>query len=508
MSYSKEQVLEFLNTVEIAAIGTSNMGSPRIRMMHFAVDEDFNIYVSSMKGDPKIIQWVNIPETAILMKSDGTPFVETTECEIIGRAEIVKTEEERAKAIELVKVKSPIVANFDQVGALDRLDFIKIVPSLVKYRYVPDILNGHPPTIFTSEEKQETKAWADVKARARAWKEAVRPLSLTASSVPVILGGAMAYALDAQFNFLLFVLTFIGAVMIQAGTNIINDWKDAERDAQNIEGIRPFTGGSRVIQMGLISKAEMGFVGILLSTLAALIGIYLVFASGWGLIPLVIFGLAAGVFYTGGKGKFSFINMGPGIAEGLIATAYGILIVLGTYYVQTHHYSLEVFLVSLPLSLFIVNVLLINQFQDANSDIKSDKKTLVVRIGRKSAKNVLIALFIIGYLLIAILPTFSDVPNTIYLGFLSLPFTWKAIKYANLYYDKQMTDLVPSNAHTAITHLFNGLLLALAYLWVSTNMVVIGLYIIATVYLVLWVWRYIERQRRVMNSVREAFNLK
>ena len=108
MSYTKEQVLEFLNHVETAAIGTSNMGLPRIRMMHFAVDEHFNIYVSSIKGDPKVIQWVNIPETAVLIKSDGTPFMDTTECEIIGRAEIVTSEEERMKAADMVGVKSPL----------------------------------------------------------------------------------------------------------------------------------------------------------------------------------------------------------------------------------------------------------------------------------------------------------------------------------------------------------------------------------------------------------------
>ncbi|MEC0092251.1 UbiA prenyltransferase family protein [Paenibacillus macquariensis] len=59
---------------------------------------------------------------------------------------------------------------------------------------------------------------------------------------------------------------------------MINDWKDAERDNENKSGIRPFTGGSRMIQLGLVSRADMGFFGIILSTSAVLIGIYLVFA--------------------------------------------------------------------------------------------------------------------------------------------------------------------------------------------------------------------------------------
>jgi uncharacterized pyridoxamine 5'-phosphate oxidase family protein len=80
--HSKDKVLDFLKSVDIAAIGTSNMGSPRQRMMHYAYDENFNLYLSSMKGDPKVIQWSNVPETAILIHK-GTTFMEMEECERI-----------------------------------------------------------------------------------------------------------------------------------------------------------------------------------------------------------------------------------------------------------------------------------------------------------------------------------------------------------------------------------------------------------------------------------------
>jgi len=206
--------------------------------------------------------------------------------------------------------RSPIVGQFHSIGALDRLEFIRVNPFTVKYRYVPEILQGEPPTVFEFEHNRENvNVWDDVKAKARAWKEAVRPLSLTAALVPILLGGALALSQSDQFHMFSFLLTLFGAIMIQAGTNMINDWKDDERDNENKSGIRPFTGGSRMIQLGLISRADMGFFGIILSTSAVLTGIYLVFASGMGLIPLIIYGLIAGVFYTGGKGKLSFINM-------------------------------------------------------------------------------------------------------------------------------------------------------------------------------------------------------
>src|SRR5690606_29355819 len=136
------------------------------------------------------------------------------------------------------------------------------------------------------------------------------------------------------------------------------------------------TGGSRMIQLGLISRGDMGFVGLALSCIALLIGIFLITVSGWGLVPLVLYGIMAGLFYTNESGKFSFINLAPGIAEFLIATTFGVMMTIGTFYVQTGYFSLQALLVSLPVAIFISNVLLINQFQDANSDVKADKNTL------------------------------------------------------------------------------------------------------------------------------------
>ncbi|MHA0857436.1 1,4-dihydroxy-2-naphthoate octaprenyltransferase [Paenibacillus sp. CMAA1364] len=502
---SKQDVFEYLGRAEVAAVGTSNMGLPRQRMMHFAVDEQFNFYLTSTKGDPKVIQWINIPETAILIHQ-GATFMEMEECEVIGRAEVLKDEKDRNKAIELLVNRSPIVGQFHAIGALDRLEFIIVKPYTVKYRHVPEILQGEPPTVFEFEHNRENvHVWDDVKAKARAWKEAIRPLSLTASLVPILLGAALAFSHTNMFNWFTFLLTLFGAIMIQAGTNMINDWKDAERDSENRTGVRPFTGGSRMIQLGLISRADMCFFGITLSTSAVLIGIYLIFASGLGLIPLIAYGLIAGIFYTGGKGKLSFINMGTGVAEFLIATTYGILMTMGAYYVQTGHFSLQAFLISLPVALFINNVLIINQFPDEESDHNSQKKTLVVRLGKKKAKNVFILSFILGYAIIAALPLLGYAPYSLYFSFLSIPFAAQAIRYAQQYYDKNAVDLIPSNAHTAINHLFSGLLLVFAYLLNSLNIILPILYFIASLMLVFWVWNYIERHRKVMNDFRLAF---
>lgn len=502
--HSREEVLDYLGRAEVAAVGTSNMGTPRQRMMHFGADDDFNMYVSSMKGDPKIIQWSNIPETAMLIHQ-GATFMEMEEVEVIGRAEIIRNKEERKKAIELMNKRSPIVANFYKINATDRLEFIRIKPFIVKYRFVPEILQGEKPTIFEfPENRQSFSAWDDVKAKARAWKEAVRPLSLTASLIPLLLGGAVAFSVLHTINLSLFLLTLLGGIMIQAGTNMINDWKDADRDNENVEGIRPFTGGSRMIQLGLISRSDMGFFGMLISTIAALIGIYLVFAAGWGLVPLILYGLIAGVFYTGGKGKFSFINLAPGIAEVLIATTFGVLMTMGAFYVQTGYFTLQIFLISLPVAILITNVLLINQFQDAESDEKTEKNTLVVRLGKQKSKNVLIGLFIAAYAIVALLPLLGFAPYTLYFTFLSVPFAVQAIRYTQRNYNKTAVDLISGNAHTAIAHLFAGLLLVFAFLLKGPGFILPVLYLAASLLLVVWVWNYIERKRKAMDNFRLA----
>jgi 1,4-dihydroxy-2-naphthoate octaprenyltransferase len=263
-----------------------------------------------------------------------------------------------------------------------------------------------------------------------------------------------------------------------------------------------------MIQLGLISRGDMGFFGMALSCIALLIGIFLIAATGLGLIPLVLYGILAGLFYTNESGKFSFINLAPGIAEFLIATTFGVMMTMGAFYVQTGYFSFQSFLISLPVAIFISNVLLINQFQDSDADKKSDKNTLVVRLGKRKAKNVLIGGFILAYLIIALLPILNFAPTTLYVAFLSVPFAIQATRYTQKNYNKTPGDLVPGNAHTAIAHLFTGLLLVFAFLLNGLGFIYPALYFIASILFIFWVWNYIERQRKTMTNFRISIGKK
>lgn len=508
MPHTNDEVKAFLQRADVAAISTTDLGTPRQRMMHYAVGENFEIYVSSMKGDPKVLQWRNVPQTAVLVHT-GQNFMEMEECEIIGRAYLIEDDAERQIVCDLVAKKSPIVSQFVSMNATDRLDFIKIVPYTVKYRFIPEVLQGQPPTFIEfPENKEKSNKWADVMSRLRVWRTAIRPLSLTAAFVPILLGSIMAYANEGAFDWGLFALVLLGGLMIQAGTNLINDFHDAERDASNTTGVRPFTGGSRVIPLGLITRAEVGFVGLFLSCAALLIGIALVFVKGLALLPLILYGLLAGLFYTSAKGKFSFINLGVGIAEIIIATTYGVFMTMGAYFVQAGQFSMEAFLVSLVVSILIMNVLVINQFQDTDSDLQTGKKTLAVRLGKKNTMIFLTVMFTISMILPALLMSLELVPTSILFSYLAIPFVFQAARFGFKNYDKSAVDLIPSNANTAISHLLVGLLLSFAYI-IELDILWLTIVSFAGIALfVFWVWSYIERQRKVMTQFKLSFKNK
>ncbi|HMW74841.1 MAG TPA: prenyltransferase, partial [Saprospiraceae bacterium] len=204
------------------------------------------------------------------------------------------------------------------------------------------------------------------------------------------------------------------------------------------------------------------------------------------------------------QGKFSFVNMAPGLAEFLIATTYGVFMTMGAFYVQTGYFTTQVFLISLPVAMLVTNVLLINQFQDAESDQKTQKNTLVVRVGKENAKNILISFFVMAYGIIAALPLMGYAPYSLYFTFLSVPFAIQAIRYVSKNYNKTAVDLISGNAHTAIAHLFAGLLLVFAFLLEGPQMVYPLVYLAASLLFVFWVWNYIESKRKAMDDFRQA----
>jgi len=293
------------------------------------------------------------------------------------------------------------------------------------------------------------------------WVVKLRAPFFTADLAPVLLGTALAWARTGAFNFWYFLLTLIAAICLNAGTNMTNDYFDHVwgSDEVNTEFANPFTGGSRLIQMGLVKPREMLWQGIGFFVVGGLIGLFLAFTRSQAVLWLGVIGVFCGYFYTAPPFRLAR----TGIGELAVGLCFGPLMVLGAYLVQVQRLAWEPVIAALPVGILIALVLWINEFQDAPADATVGKNHLVVRLGRKRAAAVYGLLLVATYLSIAAGVLFGGVTPWALLALLTLPLAWKAYQVARVHYDHPQ-ELVPANALTIRIHLLTGLLLSLGYL--------------------------------------------
>jgi 1,4-dihydroxy-2-naphthoate octaprenyltransferase len=286
----------------------------------------------------------------------------------------------------------------------------------------------------------------------------------SASIVPVLLGAAIAFGRDGIFRWDLFLLTLAGGMLLHAGTNVANDYFDhrSGNDAVNIDFVRPFTGGSRMIQKGLLSPGEVLAESLILFALGASIGLYLAWLRGPAVLWLGLIGVVSGFFYTAPP-----INVASrGLGEATIALNFGPLMCLGSYYVQSMRLGWEPVIAALPVGVLIGTVVYINEFQDSAADGAVGKRTLVVRLGLRRAARVYLLLLLLTYLLLLAGVLAGRVSAYALLGLASVPLAVGAGRTALLHYGDRLR-LVPANSATILIHLSVGLLLALGYLLVG-----------------------------------------
>jgi len=292
------------------------------------------------------------------------------------------------------------------------------------------------------------------------WLMEVRAPFFTASVVPIVLGAAIAFNMTQSFNFTYFILTLIGGVLLHAGANVINDYFDhlSQNDDINKEFVRPFTGGSRLIQEKLLTPKEVLSGAIAFLFLGSLIGLYLSFKLGWIILIIGIFGVLSATFYV-----FPKVNLvGQGIGEVLIGINFGILMTFGAFYVQTREFSWVPIIASLPVALLITALLYINEFQDAKADQAVGKNHLVVRLGKKQAAKGYVLIMLLTYLIVIVSVVTDALPPISLIAMLTLPLALKSIKIALQHYDDNI-KLVPANVSTIMNHLFTGLLLIISF---------------------------------------------
>lgn len=455
----KSKVVEALLAAEFGAIATFEEGKIKLRTMHFAVDDELNFYLASVKTDPKTRQIIQNPTTSLLIIRGEKGFMEAKEIEAVGKAQILSGEEERKHAFELLVPRSPVVANMKQGGALDLLAVIKIKPEMVKYREVPDIIRGVGPLVL--DLKEPAKGWEGFKAVLFPWYEEMRAPFLTASVIPVLLGSLIAWARLGVFNWLYFALTLLGVSFLHLGTNISNDYFDHlnKTDDVNTEYIRPFTGGSRMIQKGLLTPKQVLALALFFFALGSLIGLYLYSQLGLPILVLGLIGVLSGYFYT--APPVSLVNRGFG--ELFVGLNFGVLVALGSYFVQAGQLAWEPALAAIPVGLLIAGVLYINEFPDYAADKATGKDTLVVKLGRERAVTGYIILMSLIFGITAVLAVMKLISPFTLIIFLILPRVLRAIRVLRLNFNNSLY-LIPANADTIMSHLYGDALLSTAYI--------------------------------------------
>ncbi len=282
----------------------------------------------------------------------------------------------------------------------------------------------------------------------------------TATIIPVVLGSVVAWYDIGRFMWMRFWLTLVGAVLIHAGTNLINDCFDhvAGCDEAN-PNPTPFSGGSRVIQEGLISAKGIFYFAATCFMIGGAIGLYLNYLSGRNVVLILgAIGIFLGIFYTARPFRIGYGSFG----ELAVGTGFGPLMVMGAYFVQAQTLPFKIFLISIPIGILIALVLFINEFPDYQGDKSVGKRTLVVILGKKSASILYHLLLSAVYLSIVFLTAFRYMPKFTVLTFLSLPLALKAFFVAKNNFDK-IYELLPANAATIGLHSLIGILIILGF---------------------------------------------
>jgi len=213
---------------------------------------------------------------------------------------------------------------------------------------------------------------------------ATRPPFFIASAMPVAIGTAWASAVYHRFDTTQFGLGLAATVLAHAAANVYNDVGDdlIGADAGNTNRIYPYTGGSRFIQTGLLSRAQMTRLALGLASAALFIGALLAVVRGPGVILLGLMGLGLGLLYSLPGAQLS----ARGVGEAAVAIAFGALPLLGALWLQTGTIDSGAVLICIPVGAWAAAILIINEVPDMEADRNARKFTLVVRWGVRGAR--------------------------------------------------------------------------------------------------------------------------
>jgi 1,4-dihydroxy-2-naphthoate octaprenyltransferase len=282
------------------------------------------------------------------------------------------------------------------------------------------------------------------------WWQMIRPHTLTAAFVPVLLGTALSLK-HGNIHFGLFFAMLIASLLIQAATNMFNEYFDFKRGLDTAQSVGI---GGTIVRDGIKPKTVLnlafGFYGI-----ALLIGVYICANSSWWLAVVGLICMTVGYFYTGGPLPIAYTPFGE-IFAGFFM---GMLIILISFFIQTGTVDLTSILVSVPIMVLVGEILLANNIRDLDGDKENGRRTVAIHLGKKRAIYLLAGMFTFSYLWVIGLIISGIAPIWTAIVILSIP---KAIKATKGFIENSVPiQMAPAMKATAQTNTIFGFLLAI-----------------------------------------------
>lgn len=249
-------------------------------------------------------------------------------------------------------------------------------------------------------------------SRPGAWLLAARPKTLPAAVAPVAVGIAVAVR-DGAFVLLPALAALAGALLLQVGVNLANDYFDFRKGVDTAGRKGPL----RVTQAGLITPEEVRAGMTLVFFLAALVGTYLVLVGGWPILLVGTASILSALAYSGGPRPLA----SHGLGDIFVFLFFGLAAVCGTYYVQALEVTVLAAAAAVPPGLLITAILVVNNLRDIETDAKAGKRTLAVRLGPRGTLLEYAALLAGAYLCLPAIRVFAEAGPWVLLPFLTLP---------------------------------------------------------------------------------------
>ena len=282
-----------------------------------------------------------------------------------------------------------------------------------------------------------------------------------ASTIPMAVGGALAYAQTGRFSWIWFVVGLVAIYCLEIGKNAINEYVDFLSGVDRFvapDKRTPFSGGKKTIIDGKLTLKENLVIGLVTIVCGCILGLVVVFYRDFNILWFGLAGVFFALFYSLPPFQFAY----RGLGELVVGFTFGPLITNGTYLVQTGTLNTLVILASLPLGLLIANVLWINQYPDYEADRQGGKRNWVVRLGKQKAGNIYTLLFSLAFLSFPLL-TVYDRNYFWLLPLIGLPLAIRAIKVAREQHDN-IPLLMEANAKTIQIYQLTGLMMVITAL--------------------------------------------